>query len=197
MFGIPWHPLIVHFPIVLSVAFPLAAIAVLIIGLGRSNVRKLWVGVMVVNALLAGSGLLAMQTGEHDEERVENVLVSEGPLETHADNAQVFLYVTGLALLLSALGLSSGYWGGLGRGLGTFASVVVLVLGIRVGHSGGGLVYQHGAAAAFVGDQAVADNANGASRSAGGKKGSEEAMEARKAGATESEGKGESKDADD
>lgn len=166
MSALPLHPFIVHFPIVLAVLLPLAALGALAYGIRSGGGRKSWAAVAALHALLILSAFLAVQSGGKDEERVERVLASEAPLEAHEEAGELFLKVAGAALLLTALGLAPGALGLAGRGLGTLGAVGLLVLGIQVGHSGGKLVYTHGAASAHVqagtpagnGDAAGADD---------------------------------------
>ena len=178
MSDIPLHPVLVHFPMALAALMPLAALAAWVFGL-RSNPgkgRKYWAAIVALQALLAVSSFLAVQAGEKDEERVEKVLASEDPLESHAEKGEVFMKTAGAGLLITALGLAPGLLGLAGRVGGGIATVVILVLGIQVGHSGGQLVYKHGAAAAFIagGAGSVADKAPGEA----GKEGAGEKEEA-------------------
>lgn len=53
-----------------------------------------------------------------------------------------------------ALGLLPDRFGRGGRLAGTLAALVVFVSAVQVGHSGGALVYQHGAASAYTGARA-------------------------------------------
>ena len=150
MFDIPIHPVVVHFPLVLAAFLPLAVLGALWSGLRFGKGRKYWIIVVVVNALLFGSSFLAVQAGEKDEETVEDVLLSKVPLETHSDKAEFFLVLTGGALLVTTMGLVPGILGMSGKILGGLASLWILLLGLQVGHTGGALVYKHGAASAFV-----------------------------------------------
>lgn len=166
MFDVPLHPILVHFPLALATLLPLAALAVLIAGFRSSagaTSRKYWAVIVVLHAILAGSSFLALKAGERDEERVEKVLASEAPLETHEEAGELFLQAVAIALVISALGLAPGKLALGGRIAGVAATLVVLVLGIQVGHSGGQLVYKHGAAAAFTtGGAPQAGDAKGA-----------------------------------
>ena len=65
----PLHPAIVHFPIVLAVLSPVIAGALVwAIRSGRVPLRA-WIGMLVLQAALVGSGWLAAETGEREEER--------------------------------------------------------------------------------------------------------------------------------
>ncbi|HLP41384.1 MAG TPA: hypothetical protein VK465_07750 [Fibrobacteria bacterium] len=153
MFGLPLHPTLVHFPIVLAVLMPVVALAFWVAGRRFGAMRKFWSAVVILQVLLFGSAFLAVQSGGRDEERVEKVLVSESPLESHEEKAEVFLWISGAAIPLAALGLAPGILGLSGQALAGLASLAILFAGFQAGHTGGQLVYQHGAAAAYVGDK--------------------------------------------
>jgi hypothetical protein len=112
-------------------------------------IRTLWTGVVAAAALLAGSAWLAVETGEGQEERVEQV-VSEGALETHEERANLFLALAAGTLILTLAGLAKDRVGRIGRVAATVAAVALLPAGYMVGHSGGQLVYRDGAAQAYM-----------------------------------------------
>jgi len=145
----PLHPAVVHFPIVLAVLMPLTALGVLI-AVARGLVPgRAWAGVLLLQALLVGSTWIALETGEKEEERVEHV-VAERHIEAHEEAGERFLLVAGLGLVALAGGLLPGLAGTVGRFAGAAVTLAVLAAGVAVGHSGGELVYEHGAASAYV-----------------------------------------------
>jgi uncharacterized membrane protein len=197
MFDIPLHPIVVHFPIVLAILLPIVALTALGIGYRQDKGRKFWVGVVLLNILLVGSSFVAVQTGEKDEEKVEEVLISEAPLESHAEKAELFLKITAAVLFVTALGLVPGAMGLYARGIGSLASLVLVFLVIQVGHSGGQLVYKHGATAAFVANSSVKGGPGSALQFKAGNK-DEGENGAGGNGTTETQGtEGVEKDADD
>jgi hypothetical protein len=109
---------------------------------------------------LAVSALVAVKTGEAQDERVERV-VAEQPLESHEEAAETFLALSSGLALLVAVGLIRGRLGGLARGLGTVGAVGLVAVAAYVGHSGGKLVYQYGAANAYTGAQARGSSSAG------------------------------------
>ncbi len=145
----PLHPAIVHFPIALAVLAPVFAVAALLAIRAGWVPARAWIAVVVVQAVLVGSALLAIETGEDQEEKVEKV-VAERQIEAHAGAAERFLYVAIGAALVSATGLLRGGLGGTGRAVTIAAGLGVLAAGIAVGHSGGELVYKYGAARAYI-----------------------------------------------
>lgn len=145
----PLHPAVVHLPIAMTVLLPVVAVGALW-ALRRGAPRLLAWGVVVgFAAALAASSWLALETGERDEERVEEV-VPERAVHEHEEAGERFMAFVVAVLVVTALGLVPGRVGSAGRVLGLLAALALVVSAWRVGHSGGELVYRHGAAAAYV-----------------------------------------------
>jgi uncharacterized membrane protein len=155
----PLHPAVVHFPIVLAFLLPLFAIGALVAIRKGARPLRAWSLPLAVGAALTLSSWVAVETGEQQDERVERV-VAEQPLEAHEERAELFLTLSGVLLLVSATGLVRGVVGRAGRISATVGAVALVVAAAQVGHSGGELVYRHGAASAYV------PNPEGASASA-------------------------------
>jgi uncharacterized membrane protein len=145
----PLHPAVVHLPIALATLIPLLAILAILAIRWSFLPSRSWACVVLLQALLVGSAWLALETGEQDEERVERV-VAERHVEGHEEAAELFLALAGLSLLAGAAGLRPGRMGGFGRLASTLAGFAVLASAVQVGHSGGALVYEHGAANAYL-----------------------------------------------
>jgi uncharacterized membrane protein len=145
----PLHPAIVHFPIVLAFLLPLFAIGALVAIRRGARPLRAWSLPLAVGAALTLSSWVAVETGEDQDERVERV-VGNAPLETHEEAAELFLTLSGVLLLVSATGLVRGVVGRAGRVTATVGAVALVVAAAQVGHSGGELVYRHGAASAYV-----------------------------------------------
>lgn len=145
----PLHPLLVHFPIVLALLAPFTALALFwAIRSGRAP-RVAWVGLVALQVAVAGSAWLAAETGEHEEERVERV-VAESAIEDHEESAERFLWIAALTLPIAAAGLARGPAGEIARGLAVAGTLAAAVAVGVTGHSGGQLVYRHGAATAYL-----------------------------------------------
>lgn len=145
----PLHPAVVHLPIALTVLLPLFAIgASIAIGRG-ARPRAPWGVVTAVAAALALSSWFAVETGEDAEEEVERI-VAEAPLETHEEAADRMLWGAAATLGITAVGLFGGRAGAIARVSGTVATIVLVAAAWQVGHSGGVLVYTHGAATAYT-----------------------------------------------
>jgi uncharacterized membrane protein len=138
---LPLHPVVVHFPIVLAVLLPISAAWALWAIRKGTTPRRAWSVPTAMAIALALSALVAVKTGEAQDERVERV-VPEQPLESHEEAAETFLTLsTGLALLVTA-GLLRGRAGGAARMLGGAGAAALVAVAVYVGHSGGQLVYQ-------------------------------------------------------
>lgn len=145
----PLHPAVVHLPIALAVLIPgLALLGTWLIYKNILSARS-WFLILLLQALLVGSGWLAIETGEQEEDRVERV-VAENPIETHEEAAERFLLLAGIGLLVCGAGLLPRRRGSIGRVAGTLATMVILGAAVSVGHSGGELVYKHGAANVYL-----------------------------------------------
>ncbi|MDH3224709.1 MAG: hypothetical protein OEO23_13405 [Gemmatimonadota bacterium] len=145
----PLHPAVVHFPIVFAAILPLVAIAALVLIRRGESVKRAWIPVLLLGVLLPGSAWAAVRTGETEEEVVEEV-VADAPIHEHEEAAELFLPLSLGLLALVAAGLTGGRIGRAARGLAAVASVAMLIAAYRVGHTGGQLVYEHGASAAYV-----------------------------------------------
>lgn len=151
MFDLPLHPAIVHLPLAGAVFVPLVAVF-LVFGRGSRDTWLLGVGLQGLTLLGATLGL---RTGEADEERVEHA-VRESLIHAHEEAAELFTVILGLGLAVWVAGLLLRS-DRLRRGLAVVAAVaglLGLIAGLQVGHLGGELVYQHGAASAWVGGAA-------------------------------------------
>lgn len=152
----PLHPLFVHMPLALAMLAP-AVFGILWLAIrARWLPLRAWTLAIAAQAVLVGSGWLAMQSGEADTGRVERV-VAEGVIESHEERAEWLVGAGFVVLLLSGLPLLAGRLprvGAIAAYVAIAASVGVLALAWAVGNSGGKLVYQHGAAAAWSGGTA-------------------------------------------
>jgi uncharacterized membrane protein len=146
-----FHPKVVHIPIALGVLMPLLAGGVLLAWSTKWLPARSWVMVIALQAILLGSGIFALQTGESEEDRVERV-VPEQAIEEHEEAAVLFVWASGgvLGLMLLALALSRGKVGRPIAAAATFGTLAVLGLGYRTGQAGGDLVYRHNAASVFA-----------------------------------------------
>lgn len=151
MTSLPLHPAIVHLPLALAFVMPALAIGFgWALWKGRIRPRG-WAAIVALQAVLLGGGLIAMNTGEREEARVERV-VPEVALEQHEELAEQFVWATGGTLLLAGLVLMFRQ-PAITRGLSiatVAGTLVVAASAIRVGHAGGRLVYEHNAGAAYA-----------------------------------------------
>jgi len=145
----PLHPAVVHFPLVLAMLLPLVAVASLYAIRKGTRPMVAWGITTVVSAMLLVSSWVSLETGEEQEERVEDV-VSEHVIDSHAEAAQLFMFIAGGVLLVTVAGLARGKIGTSFRIAASAATLAVVGAAINVGHSGGQLVYRYGAAAAYA-----------------------------------------------
>ena len=150
----PLHPALVHFPIALMVLLPVVALIGLVAIYRGYPARRSWAVVVAFQGLLVLSAVVALKTGEQEEDRVEKV-VAESLIGEHEEAAEAFLWAAALVLVVAAAGLLDGTAGSLGRIVGGAGTLVVLALGVQLGSTGGDLVYRHGAALAYVSSAAA------------------------------------------
>jgi uncharacterized membrane protein len=145
-----FHPKLVHVPIALAILMPLVAGGLLLAWWSKWLPGRTWVIAVALQAVLVGSGVLALRSGEVEEERVERV-VAERLIEEHEEAAEGFVWASGavLAVMLLGLALSARRAGPVAATAATFGTLLVLGLGYRTGQAGGDLVYRHGAARAY------------------------------------------------
>ncbi|MFO0691744.1 MAG: DUF2231 domain-containing protein [Myxococcota bacterium] len=145
----PLHPAVVHFPIVLALLAPFIAGAVFWAIHTRRLPARAWLAVVVLQVLIAGAGWWTAETGEEEEERVERV-VREDPIEEHEEAAEWFIRIAGGTAVVAGAGLLAGGIGTGARGLALVGTLLAALAVARVGHTGGELVYEHGAALAYL-----------------------------------------------
>jgi uncharacterized membrane protein len=160
MFGIPLHPLVVHFPIVLVVLLPISIFVALWAVRKGATARRVWSVPVALAATLTLSAWVATETGESQEDRVERV-VARGAMHNHEESAERFLVLSGAIALVAAAGLARGTVGRAAQLLTAAGAIGLVAAGAQVGHSGGLLVYRHGAASAYT------DPATGGNRAVG------------------------------
>ena len=145
----PLHPAVVHFPIVLAVLLPFAVVGALIAIRMGSPLRRTWLVPLGMALALTASAWLSVETGEEQEDRVEAV-VPESAIHNHEERAERFLVLSGALFAVFAGGMLGGTIGSASRIVGSVGAFLLLVPTFQVGASGGELVYEHGAASAYV-----------------------------------------------
>lgn len=145
----PLHPAIVHFPIVLVVLLPLLTVAALWVIRRGAAPRRAWLVPLLAAAALTASAWLAVQTGKSQEDRVESI-VPAAALHEHEEAAERLLALSAIVLLVTATGLAGGVVGRAARYVTVAGALGLLTAGVWAGHTGGQLVYAHGAAGAYA-----------------------------------------------
>jgi len=148
--SLPYHPLIVHFPVAISVILPILSTLILYFIMKKSFSSQLWIIALVFQGLTVATGYLALETGEMDEEKVEKVL-SKKLIHEHEEAAEIFVGASVIVFVLGVLSLfiKESYRSKL-RIASSVLSLVLPLLVYRAGHLGGELVYKHGAGNAFM-----------------------------------------------
>ncbi|MCC6763407.1 MAG: hypothetical protein IT293_01980 [Deltaproteobacteria bacterium] len=146
-----FHPKVVHLPMALAVLMPLVSAGLLATWWAGLLPRRAWLVAVALQLVLVGSGVVALRSGEHEEERVERV-VAEKLIKAHEEAAEAFVWSAGAILLLqlAAAALRREESARAAAAAAVAGTLLILFLGYRTGEAGGRLVYQHGAAAAYT-----------------------------------------------
>jgi uncharacterized membrane protein len=139
----------VHVPLALAVLLPVVSLLTALAITQRALPARAWVGIFLLHLVLAGSAWAAVASGEREEEAVERI-VGEGVLAEHEEGGERTFFASLLVLAVSGAGLLSGRAGARARQLTVLVSLLPLGLALWTGHTGGELVYRHGAANAHV-----------------------------------------------
>lgn len=147
-----FHPAVVHVPIALGLLMPLLAAGLALAWWRKWLSPRAWWIAVGLQALLVVAGVVALRSGEADEDRVEQV-VPERLIEAHEEAATVFVWGAGgvLVAMIAAAALAHRRAALPVAALATLGTLGVLGLGYRTGKAGGDLVYVHGAASAYAG----------------------------------------------
>lgn len=147
-----FHPKLVHVPMALGVLMPLIAGGLLLAWWRKWLPQRAWFLAVGLQVILFGSGILALRSGEAEEHKVERV-VAERFIEEHEEAAELFVWASGgvLAVMLLGGALGSRRAAFPAAAAATLGTLLVLGLGYRTGQAGGSLVYEHGAAQAYIG----------------------------------------------
>lgn len=157
MFEMPLHPAVVHVPVALAILMPFLTLGLLVAWWRDWLPGRAWAIAVALQAVLVVGAVTAVQTGEAEEERVEEV-VDHDLIEEHEEGAKLVVWSSGGALIvmLLPLFLPGERRKKLAAVAASGATVAVMVLALGVGKAGGELVYEHGAADAH-GDDVPSD----------------------------------------
>lgn len=151
MTDLPLHPKIVHIPMALAVLMPLISGGLLLAWWRQWLPSRAWFLAVGLQAVLVLSSFMSMRSGEAEEDPVEKV-VPKAAIHEHEEAAEAFTWTAfGLFALMLAAGATASRRPGLPLAAAAVAGTLgVAGLGYRTGQAGGELVYQHGAAQAYV-----------------------------------------------
>lgn len=143
---LPWHPVLVHFPIVLSILLPLLTLALWFLLRGTGANKRIWLLIPLVASMHFGFAIAAKHYGEIDGQRIGQRISDDAyeALEAHEVGGAKVPVIAAFVLLSAFImyfSLKRYPWAPL-------VFVVISALGavpvLQVGHSGGKLIYEHG-----------------------------------------------------
>jgi uncharacterized membrane protein len=146
---LPIHPFIVHWPLALAFLMPLLSF-VFALGIKKQWIKpKFWLVIIILQATVVGSGYLAMETGEDEEEKVEK-MIDKKAIHEHEERAEVFIALSVVSLVLTIVTiLLKEKWRPMLALLSSISLAGASFAAFRTGEAGGALVYQYGAANAY------------------------------------------------
>lgn len=147
---VPFHPLIVHFPMAMTFILPILVIVFALMIKTNKMSQKSWLIIVGLQLAVVVTGYISLETGEMEEDRVAKV-VSKHLIHEHEEAAEIFVGSTVIALVLSiaAFFIRKEMSFPLKMAIGV-VGLVSCFLAYRTGKLGGELVYKHGAAAAYM-----------------------------------------------
>ncbi len=146
---LPLHPMMVHLPLGLVVVLPVVTAIFFILYRMQFLNKASYVLILVLHSFLLGGAYIAEETGEEDEDLVEQV-VAEHYIEDHEEKAEAFVAAVTVSFVLHLvfffLPMGAAFHAGLVLALVMQAGLIYFAY--EVGHAGAVLVYEHGAAEA-------------------------------------------------
>ena len=147
---IPYHAMVVHFPLALAFLMPLLVLGMAFMMKKNKISNEGWLVIVGLQLVMTVSGYVSLQTGESEEEIVQRV-VEKKLIHEHEEAAEIFVGSTVVVLALSI----AVYF--LKAELQLYVQLGIALLGLvstyfafDAGRLGGELVYEHGAASAYA-----------------------------------------------
>jgi uncharacterized membrane protein len=147
---LPFHPSVVHLPIVISFILPILILIFSLMIKKNAMGAKAWIVILGLQIFTTATGYLALETGEVEEDVVERI-VAKKLIGEHEEAAELFVGSTVIALVLgiSAFFIRREFQFKIQMAL-VLISFISAYLAFRAGKLGGELVYKHGAAQAYI-----------------------------------------------
>lgn len=105
----PLHPAIVHFTVALAIILPLMIVLALVLIHKGASIKWAWIPVATLAAMMFVGTLVAKNTGEDEEDKVEEV-VSRKVIHDHEEDAELFTILSGILLAVSIVGFVPKKW---------------------------------------------------------------------------------------
>lgn len=146
---VPFHPVMVHFPIALAFIIPILILVFAFMIKSQKMTHQAWLVIIGLQIVTTVTGYVALESGENEEHAVEKVL-DKKLIHHHEESAEIFVGSTVLALVISIAAFF------LRKPIQFYLQLAVCLIALiscylvyQTGHSGGELVYRYGAANAY------------------------------------------------
>ena len=144
------HAFTVHFPIALSFLMPVLCVVFALMIRARKLAPKGWLVIVGLQIFVTVMGYISLETGEIDEPAVEKV-IEKSLIQEHEGAAEFFVGFTVVTLMVSIGLFFMNQEQQFNFQMGVMIlSLVCCFLAYRTGKLGGALIYEHGAAQAFL-----------------------------------------------
>lgn len=146
---VPFHPVMVHFPIALSFILPILILVFAFMIKSQKMSHQAWLVIIGLQIVTTVTGYVALDSGEKEEHQVATVM-DKKHIHHHEESAEIFVGSTVLALVISiaAYFLRKEIQFYLHLGICLMAMISCYLV-YQTGSSGGELVYRYGAANAY------------------------------------------------
>jgi uncharacterized membrane protein len=146
---VPFHPMIVHFPLAMTFIMPVLILVFASMIKSNKMTPKSWLIIIGLQLAVVITGYIALDSGETEEQAVEKV-VNKKLIHEHEESAEIFVGSTVLALVLSIAVFFIRKEISFPIKLAiAFISLVSCFLAYKTGKQGGELVFKYGAASAY------------------------------------------------
>jgi uncharacterized membrane protein len=142
-----FHPMIVHLPLGLAAILPLVGLWLVWFSRKEAIQRPVWILMLLLQLMMTAGAFMAVQSGEKEEHRVEDLLPEAG-LHEHEERAELLQSFSLLVLAAAGFAFSLGSRGVLAKVMPPILLLLFLLqagMAVATGKAGGELVWDSAA----------------------------------------------------